>query len=130
MVRAGHRQHRRRLLRHHPRAHRRHRRDGVGLRAPRDSDGRAPHPPCRHRTDDPGSLMLTDILSAIAAIASAVAAIVAVKIAHRSVELSDKTLTAQETHNRLSVKPIPFVALADYPHMLRVKIANYGSGPL
>src|SRR4051794_37893602 len=61
LVRAGHRQHRRRLLRHHAPAHRRDRADGEGLSAAHDPAARAPTPPRRHRTDDPRRLMAKKI---------------------------------------------------------------------
>ncbi len=57
MGRAGHRQHRRRLLRHHARAYRRDRaRRSRGYAAARDPARRAPHPARRPRADDPGGL--------------------------------------------------------------------------
>lgn len=69
-------------------------------------------------------------ISAIAAAGSAIAAALAVAVAYWSVRLSSKTLSTQERHNHLTVRPIPFLGLADYDDMLRVKISNDGSGPL
>lgn len=69
-------------------------------------------------------------VNAVAAVAGVVVAAAGLFTAGAAVWISRATLNKQDKHNRLSVKPIPFVALADYPHMLRVKIANYGSGPL
>jgi hypothetical protein len=74
--------------------------------------------------------MFADVVPSVAAIASAIAAVIAVRVAYRSVELSDKALAAQEKHNRLALKPIPFVALADFEHQLRIKVVNDGAGPL
>jgi hypothetical protein len=39
-------------------------------------------------------------------------------------------LAKQDRHNRLSVKPFPFIAIADRPELIRVKLANYGAGPM
>src|SRR5205085_1806812 len=58
MVRAGHRQHRRRLLRHHSGAYSGHCGGSPWLRTARHPRGRAPHPPRRHRADGAGRLTM------------------------------------------------------------------------
>src|SRR5690606_3006367 len=47
-----------------------------------------------------------------------------------SIIFAAKGLRTQRQHNRLSVKPIPFIACADYEDHLRVKVRNDGTGPL
>ncbi|MEI6418904.1 MAG: hypothetical protein WCO82_07550 [Sphingomonadales bacterium] len=69
-------------------------------------------------------------ISAIAAVVSAITAIFSIFIALISIFFTKKTLELQDRHNRLSVRPIPFVALANYENCIRVKINNDGSGPM
>ena len=76
-------------------------------------------------------------MSPLADLASAVTAAVALWIAYRSIRLNsrsvetqERSLAAQEQHNRLSVKPVPFLAMADYEHLIRAKVINNGAGPL
>lgn len=47
-----------------------------------------------------------------------------------SVFFTWKGLINQEKHNALSVIPVPFIALADYEDLIRVKVRNDGIGPL
>ena len=74
--------------------------------------------------DDP------DRTNAIAAVTNTVVAIVALLVAAISIYLTWSTSRAQTKHNRLSVKPIPFLALGDYEDRLLVRLLNNGSGPL
>ena len=62
-------------------------------------------------------------------LATVVLSVCAVATAYFSWKLSEKSLAAQEKHNRLSLRPIPYIALADYEHLLRVKCVNDGAGP-
>jgi hypothetical protein len=73
---------------------------------------------------------VTQTFSVVADVGSALTAVIAVVIAYWSVQLTNRAMREQETHNRLSVKPIPFLALADYEQRLRAKVTNDGSGPL
>ena len=43
--------------------------------------------------------------------------------------LGKKALELQDEHNKMTLKPIPAVALADYEGQLRVKFVNDGAGP-
>jgi hypothetical protein len=74
--------------------------------------------------------MDANAISALAAAGSAISAAVAVAVAYWSVRLSSKALSSQERHNHLTVRPVPFVGLADFDHMIGVKVTNDGSGPL
>jgi hypothetical protein len=49
--------------------------------------------------------------------------------AYFSWKISRRALTVQDHHNRLTQRPYPFLALADYEEKLRVKFVNDGSGP-
>jgi hypothetical protein len=71
-----------------------------------------------------------DRTNAIAAVANVVVAAIALIVAAISIFLSWRTLLIQKRHNQLSVKPLPFIAVADYEHRLWVKLVNNGSGPL
>lgn len=75
-------------------------------------------------------VMDADAISAIAAAGSAISAAVALVVAYWSVRLSSQALSSQERHNHLTVRPIPFVGLADFNYMTGVKVTNDGSGPL
>lgn len=68
-------------------------------------------------TDNP------ELTNAYATIATAFIALAAVFLSYRTVQL-------QQTHNVLSVKPLPHVAVADYEERLTVRIDNNGPGPL
>jgi hypothetical protein len=68
--------------------------------------------------------------NALAATSSALLAFVAVIIAAISIIYTIRGLRLQRVHNRLSVVPVPFIALADYENLLRVKVRNDGIGPL
>jgi hypothetical protein len=67
---------------------------------------------------------------AIAALANLFVAVVALGTGAAALFVSWDSLRKQHKHNRLSVKPIPFIALADRDDEIRVKLVNYGSGPL
>lgn len=70
------------------------------------------------------------LASAAAAMTSAAAAILALVISAAAVIATIVSTRQQRTHNILSVKPIPEVAVADFDDCLRVKLRNHGSGPL
>ena len=67
--------------------------------------------------------------STAADLASAMTGVVALWVAYKSIKISSKSLEIQERHNQLTLKPIPFVSLADYEDMIRVKFTNDGAGP-
>jgi hypothetical protein len=71
-----------------------------------------------------------DRTNAVAAVANVLVAAIALLVAAFSIYLSFHTFRAQKTHNKLSVKPLPFIAVADYEDRLWVKLVNNGSGPL
>ena len=67
--------------------------------------------------------MTTELANLLVAVAALVTAAV-------SVYFTREGLKNQEKHNALSVVPVPFIALADYENLIRVKIRNDGLGPL
>ena len=67
--------------------------------------------------------------NAIAAVANVIIACLALVVAIVSIVLTILALKHQRLHNKLSVRPIPFIACGDYLHRLRVKIYNNGTGP-
>jgi hypothetical protein len=71
-----------------------------------------------------------DSANAVAAFGNLVVAAVALLVAAISVWFAARGLRIQRGHNLLSVKPIPFIACADYEDLIRVKIRNDGVGPL
>lgn len=71
-----------------------------------------------------------DRTNAIAAVANVIVASAALLVATVSIIVSLRTLRTQKRHNELSVKPLPFIAIADYEDRLWVKLVNNGSGPL
>ena len=71
-----------------------------------------------------------DRTNALAAVASAIVALSALLIAVISIIVSWKTLSTQRTHNKLSVRPIPYFMLGDFDNKIIVSIRNNGSGPL
>jgi hypothetical protein len=71
-----------------------------------------------------------DRTNALAAVANVIVAAVALLVAALSIFFSWKSLASQTKHNKLSVKPLPFIAVADYEDRLLVKLVNNGSGPL
>lgn len=71
-----------------------------------------------------------DVANAVAAIGSAVLAGVACLISFVSLYVSHKTAKHQETHDRMSVRPLVYVAVGDYENRIYVKIQNNGVGPL
>ena len=72
----------------------------------------------------------TNAANAFAAISSAVVALLAFVVSVVSVVVALRALRHQQTHNILSVSPIPEVTVADYENSLRVKLRNNGTGPL
>ncbi len=71
-----------------------------------------------------------DVANAVAAIGSAVLAGVACLISFVSLYVSHRTAKHQETHDRMSVRPLVYVAVGDYENRIYVKIQNNGVGPL
>jgi len=67
--------------------------------------------------------MSADFANVIVAVAAVIVAIASIRFTNRGIE-------QQREHNIISVKPIPFIALADYENLLRVKVRNDGIGPL
>lgn len=47
-----------------------------------------------------------------------------------SVCVSIQNSRQQRNHNNLSIRPVPEVTVADYEHSIRVKLRNFGNGPL
>lgn len=71
-----------------------------------------------------------DVANAVAAFGSAILAAVACLISFISLYVSHRTAKHQENHDRMSVRPLVYVALGDYENRLYVKIQNNGVGPL
>jgi hypothetical protein len=71
-----------------------------------------------------------DRTNALAAVANVLVAALALMVAGTSIICSIKSFSVQKKHNKLSVKPIPFIAVADYENAIWVKLVNNGSGPL
>ena len=71
-----------------------------------------------------------DVASAVAALTSAAAAVIALLISLIAVLVAWRTASQQRKHNKLSVRPIPEITVADYEDSLRVKLRNHGAGPL
>jgi len=65
-------------------------------------------------------LSVIDEYTGVMTLATAILSIVIAIIVYKS----------QKKHNELSVIPVPFIALADYEDLIRVKIRNDGLGPL
>ncbi len=78
------------------------------------------------------SLLKTDanFANAFAALASAVAALLAFLVSCVSVWCSISATRKQDRHNKLSVRPLAEITVADYENSLRVKLRNNGSGPM
>ncbi|WP_424681019.1 hypothetical protein [Frateuria sp. YIM B11624] len=70
------------------------------------------------------------ITNALATIASAVAALLALFVSFVSLVVAGRSVRVQHKHNKLSVRPLPEVTVADFENILRVKLRNHGSGPL
>lgn len=68
--------------------------------------------------------------NAIAAVVSACVGLLALAVAGLSIFFTIRGLALQREHNRLSVVPVPFIALADYENLIRAKVRNDGIGPL
>jgi hypothetical protein len=71
-----------------------------------------------------------DVANAVAAIGSAILAAVACLISFVSLYVSHKNAKHQETHDRMSVRPLVYIAVGDYENRVYVKIQNNGVGPL
>ncbi|PSB82542.1 hypothetical protein C5F64_15660 [Photobacterium damselae subsp. damselae] len=61
---------------------------------------------------------------------SEIIAICAVIVSVISLVVANKTLKAQRTHNKLSLRPIVHISKGDYEDKIFVKVKNYGLGPL
>ena len=71
-----------------------------------------------------------DSASGIPEAANVVIALLALIVAATSIFLTWRSLKGQERHNRLSVTPMPQIAVGDYENSLFVRIDNNGPGPL
>ncbi|HEV2816929.1 MAG TPA: hypothetical protein VGW40_06890 [Allosphingosinicella sp.] len=69
-------------------------------------------------------------VNAIAAVANVVVAAIALLVAGLSIRLSRRTLRGQTLHNKLSVRPLAYIATGNYESHIWVKIWNHGTGPL
>lgn len=69
-------------------------------------------------------------INAFGAVASATAAFLALIVSALSVWISVQTMKSQQKHNKLSVRPLAEVTVADYENSLRVKLRNNGTGPM
>lgn len=75
----------------------------------------------------PGS---NDLVATITAIANVLIAGLALIVAVFSIRFTNAGIKSQREHNFLSVRPIPFIALADFENHIRVRVRNDGTGPL
>lgn len=71
-----------------------------------------------------------DLANAVAALGSAVLAAVACLISVISLHVAYRTAKHQEKHDRMSVRPLPYIAVGDYENRIYVKLQNNGVGPL
>lgn len=71
-----------------------------------------------------------DTVATTTAIANVVIAAAALLVAGVSIWFTNRGIQKQSEHNRLSVVPIPFIALADFENHLRVRVRNDGTGPM
>lgn len=71
-----------------------------------------------------------DLANAIAALAAAGVALLALVVSVVSMYFTWRSLKHQQTHNRLSVRPLPYITVGDYENSVYVKIRNNGTGPL
>lgn len=62
--------------------------------------------------------------------AQTITAISAVVISLISLFVAIRALSAQKTHNKLSVRPIAHFSKGDYKNHIFVRLKNYGMGPL
>ena len=62
---------------------------------------------------------LSNIIAGLALIASCISTILAIR-----------AVALQREHNRISVKPLPDIILADYEDEIAVRIHNHGLGPM
>lgn len=72
----------------------------------------------------------TNAANAFGALASAAVALFALILSVISVVISVWASCVQRKHNKLSVRPLAEVTVADYENSLRVKLRNNGSGPM
>ena len=72
----------------------------------------------------------SDAIGSVAAIANVVIAAAALIVAVISIRFTNAGIKSQSEHNVLSVRPIPFIALADFENHIRVRIRNDGTGPM
>jgi hypothetical protein len=71
-----------------------------------------------------------EIANAVSAMAGVFVASLAFLISVLSVIFTWRALKHQQTHNRLSVRPLPYITVGDYENTIYVKIRNNGTGPL
>ena len=71
-----------------------------------------------------------EVANAVSAMAGAVVALLAFLVSMLSVFFTWRTLRHQQAHNRLSVRPLPYITVGDYENSIYVKIRNNGTGPL
>ena len=71
-----------------------------------------------------------DLAMAWVAFANALIAAVTCLILFCSLYVSRRIAKHQETHDRMSVRPLVYLALGDYENRIYVKIQNNGVGPL
>ena len=55
---------------------------------------------------------------------------IALIVAIMSIFFTKKTIDVQIKHNKLSVRPIPYIRIGDYKNKLFVKLENHGTGPM
>jgi len=73
---------------------------------------------------------LTDFLMKNPGQTSALVALAALCISFLSILLTVVSVASQRKHNRLSVRPLAWISVADYENRLSVKLQNNGVGPL
>lgn len=72
----------------------------------------------------------TDAAIAFGAIANAGAAFLALVVSTIAVAISIWGVCSQRKHNKLTVRPLAEITVADYEDSLRVKLLNNGTGPM
>jgi len=70
------------------------------------------------------------VASALATMAGALTALLALFVSVVSLAVACWTAHVQRRHNKLTVRPLPEVTVADFENLVRVKLRNHGSGPL
>ena len=78
----------------------------------------------QHLTNDP------NLTNAVATVASAIIALAALVVSIVSLFVAYRTIAIQHNHNVLSVRPLPFVSVADFYDRQTVKLFNNGTGPM